>query len=62
MKARPLLFPEAAPTGHLGGWTLLATDRLLFSPTKTSSPSSTARWQYRLEDRAGPPSRAYLKL
>ena len=60
VKARPLLFPEAAPTGHLGGWTLLATDRLLFSPTKTS-PFVNGAVQF-VEDRAGPPSRAYLKL
>ncbi|RYI83424.1 MAG: hypothetical protein EON47_23240, partial [Acetobacteraceae bacterium] len=60
VKARPLLFPEAAPTGHLGGWTLLATDRLLFSPTKTS-PFVNGAVQF-VEDREGPPSRAYLKL
>jgi 23S rRNA (cytidine2498-2'-O)-methyltransferase len=60
VKARPLLFPEAAPAGHLGGWTLLATDRLLFSPTKTS-PFVNGAVQF-VEDREGPPSRAYLKL
>ncbi|MDB5372456.1 MAG: methyltransferase [Belnapia sp.] len=60
VKARPLLFPEAAPTGHLGAWTLLATDRLLLSPTKTS-PFVNGTVQF-VEDREGPPSRAYLKL
>ena len=60
VKARPLLFPEAAPTGHLGAWTLLAPDRLLLSRTKTS-PFVNGAVQF-VEDREGPPSRAYLKL
>ncbi|WP_431283267.1 SAM-dependent methyltransferase [Humitalea sp. 24SJ18S-53] len=60
VKARPLVFPEAAPTGHLGGWTLLAPDRLLASPTKTS-PFVNGAVRF-IEDRQGPPSRAYLKL
>jgi len=60
VKARPLLFPEPAPTGHLGAWTLLAPDRLLASPTKTS-PFVNGAVQF-VEDREGPPSRAYLKL
>jgi 23S rRNA (cytidine2498-2'-O)-methyltransferase len=60
VKARPLSFPESAPTAPLGAWTLLATDRLLASPTKTSPfVNGECRFQ---EDRAGPPSRAYLKL
>nr|WP_256476484.1 SAM-dependent methyltransferase [Siccirubricoccus soli] len=60
VKARPLRFPEPAPTGHLGAWTLLAPDRLLASPTKTS-PFVNGAVQF-LEDKEGPPSRAYLKL
>ncbi|WP_243634593.1 SAM-dependent methyltransferase [Roseicella frigidaeris] len=60
VKARPLAFPEPAPAGHLGAWTLLAPDRLLASPTKTS-PFVNGEVRF-LEDRAGPPSRAYLKL
>ncbi len=60
VKARPLAFPEAAPTAHLGAWTLLAPDRLLASPTKTS-PFVNGAVAF-LEDREGPPSRAYLKL
>ncbi|NKC32762.1 SAM-dependent methyltransferase [Falsiroseomonas selenitidurans] len=60
VKARPLVFPEAAPAGHLGGWTLLAPDLLLASPTKTS-PFVNGAVAF-VEDRAGPPSRAYLKL
>ena len=60
VKAAPLRFPAAAPTAPLGGWTLLAPDRLLLSASKTSPfPNGVARF---VEDRVGPPSRAYLKL
>jgi 23S rRNA (cytidine2498-2'-O)-methyltransferase len=58
--ARPLRFPEPAPSAHLGGWTLLAPDRLLASPAKTS-PFVNGAVRF-VEDRQGPPSRAYLKL
>jgi len=60
VKARPLHFPESAPSGHLGAWTLLSPDRLLASPQKTS-PFVNGAVQF-VEDREGPPSRAYLKL
>jgi len=60
VKARPLVFPEAAPTAHLGAWTLLTPDGLLASPTKTS-PFVNGAVAF-VEDREGPPSRAYLKL
>jgi 23S rRNA (cytidine2498-2'-O)-methyltransferase len=60
VKARPLVFPEPAPTAHLGAWTLLAPDRMLASPAKTS-PFVNGECRFE-EDRAGPPSRAYLKL
>ncbi len=60
VKARKLVFPELPPSGHLGGWTLLAPDRLLASPTKTS-PFVNGECHFE-EDRFGPPSRAYLKL
>jgi 23S rRNA (cytidine2498-2'-O)-methyltransferase len=60
VKARPLLFPEAAPSAHLGGWTLLEPEAILASPTKSSPfPGGAVRF---VEDREGPPSRAYLKL
>jgi 23S rRNA (cytidine2498-2'-O)-methyltransferase len=60
VKARELTFPAAAPTAHLGAWTLLAQDRLLASPSKTSPfPNGICRF---VEDRTGPPSRAYLKF
>jgi 23S rRNA (cytidine2498-2'-O)-methyltransferase len=60
VKARPLVFPEAAPGGHLGAWTLLSPEVMLASPTKTS-PFVNGECRF-VEDRAGPPSRAYLKL
>jgi 23S rRNA (cytidine2498-2'-O)-methyltransferase len=60
VKARALMFPEAAPASHLGGWTLLAPDRMLASPAK-SSPFVNGECHF-IEDHIGPPSRAYLKL
>lgn len=57
---KPLAFPAAAPTAPLGAWTLLEPGRLLASPAATSPfPNGEARF---VEDKAGPPSRAYLKL
>ena len=58
--ARPLVFPAAAPTSHLGAWTLLAPQRMLASAAK-SSPFGNGECRF-VEDRSGPPSRAYLKL
>jgi 23S rRNA (cytidine2498-2'-O)-methyltransferase len=60
VKARALVFPEFAPASHLGGWTLLAPDRMLASPAK-SSPFINGACHF-VEDHIGPPSRAYLKL
>jgi 23S rRNA (cytidine2498-2'-O)-methyltransferase len=60
LRPRALIFPQPAPTGHLGAWTLLAPDRLLASPTQTS-PFINGKCLF-TEDREGPPSRAYLKL
>lgn len=60
VKAAPLAFPEAPPASHLGGWTLLSPDLILASPTTTSPfPNGEPRF---VEDKEGPPSRAYLKL
>jgi 23S rRNA (cytidine2498-2'-O)-methyltransferase len=60
VKAAPLVFPQVAPSAPLGAWTLLAPDLLLASPAKTSPfPNGECRF---VEDRQGPPSRAYLKL
>jgi 23S rRNA (cytidine2498-2'-O)-methyltransferase len=60
VKAAQLVFPALAPASHLGAWTLLAPDRLLASPVK-SSPFINGECQF-VEDHIGPPSRAYLKL
>ena len=60
VKAAPLAFPAPAPTAHLGAWTLLDAGRLLASPTK-ASPFPNGEFHV-IEDRTGPPSRAYLKL
>ena len=60
VKAAPLHFPEPPPQAPLGAWTLLAPDRLLLSTTKTS-PFVGGICRF-VEDRVGPPSRAYLKL
>ena len=60
VKARPLVFPEPAPAAPLGAWTLLAPDLMLASATK-SSPFVNGECAF-IEDRIGPPSRAYLKL
>jgi 23S rRNA (cytidine2498-2'-O)-methyltransferase len=60
VKAAPLVFPSPAPAAHLGAWTLLEPGRLLASPTKSSAfINGECRF---IEDRLGPPSRAYLKL
>jgi 23S rRNA (cytidine2498-2'-O)-methyltransferase len=60
VKARPLVFPGPAPTAPLGAWTLLAPDMMLASAGKTS-PFVNGECRV-VEDRVGPPSRAYLKL
>lgn len=60
VKAAPLVFPALPLASHLGAWTLLAPDRLLASPRKTS-PFVNGVCAF-VEDRTGPPSRAYLKL
>ena len=60
VSAKPLVFPSSAPQAPLGSFTLLAPDLVLASPDCSSPfPNGEARF---VEDRAGPPSRAYLKL
>jgi 23S rRNA (cytidine2498-2'-O)-methyltransferase len=60
VSAKPLIFGEPAPAAPLGSWTLLAPDRALAAPHCTSPfPNGEVRF---VEDRLGPPSRAYLKL
>jgi 23S rRNA (cytidine2498-2'-O)-methyltransferase len=58
--AKPLAFPSPPPAAPLGAFTLLEPGRILASPAKTS-PVPNGAWRF-VEDREGPPSRAYLKL
>ncbi|MEX1164926.1 MAG: SAM-dependent methyltransferase [Nitriliruptor sp.] len=60
VSARPLELGQVAPDAPLGSWTLLERD-LVLAATSCSSPfpNGVARF---VEDRVGPPSRAYLKL
>ncbi|MBL8672362.1 MAG: hypothetical protein JNK11_17005 [Alphaproteobacteria bacterium] len=60
VSARPLVFPAGAPTAPLGAWTLRNPREILASARATSPfPNGAARF---VEDRTGPPNRAYLKL
>jgi len=60
VSAKPVVFPAAAPTAPLGSWTLLAPDRLL-AAAHCSAPFPNGEVVF-IEDKEGPPSRAYLKL
>lgn len=60
VSAKPLAFGSPAPTAPLGSWTLLDAGTLLASP-RCTSPFPNGEVHF-VEDRTGPPSRAYLKL
>ncbi|MFI5000916.1 MAG: SAM-dependent methyltransferase [Reyranellales bacterium] len=60
VSAKPIVFPAPAPTAPLGSWTLLAPDRML-AAAQCSSPFPNGEVSF-VEDREGPPNRAYLKL
>ncbi len=60
VSAKPVVFPAAAPTAPLGSWTLLAPDRLL-AAARCDAPFPSGEVVL-VEDREGPPNRAYLKL
>lgn len=60
VSAKPLVFGQEPPRAPLGSWTLLDTNTVLAAPRCTSAfPNGEVRF---VEDRSGPPSRAYLKL
>jgi 23S rRNA (cytidine2498-2'-O)-methyltransferase len=60
VSAKPLVFGTSPPKALLGSWTLLDANTVLASPHCTSPfPNGEAHF---VEDRTGPPSRAYLKL
>jgi 23S rRNA (cytidine2498-2'-O)-methyltransferase len=60
VSAKPIVFPATAPVAPLGSWTLLAPDRLL-AAAACSAPFPNGEVAF-VEDREGPPNRAYLKL
>ncbi len=60
VSARPVAFPSPLPASPLGSWTLLDAHTLLAS-ARCSSPYPNGELNF-IEDREGPPSRAYLKL
>lgn len=60
VSAKPVVFPAAAPTAPLGSWTLLAPDQIL-AAARCSAPFANGEVDL-VEDKVGPPSRAYLKL
>jgi 23S rRNA (cytidine2498-2'-O)-methyltransferase len=60
VSAKPLVFPSPLPNAPLGSWTLLDANTLLAAWRCSSAfPNGELRL---VEDRTGPPSRAYLKL
>jgi 23S rRNA (cytidine2498-2'-O)-methyltransferase len=60
VSARPLVFGAPAPAAPLGSWTLLDAGTIFAAP-RCTSPFPNGEVQF-VEDRTGPPSRAYLKL
>ncbi len=58
--AKPLVFGQPLPDAPLGAFTLWDENLLLASPT-TSEPVPDGAYRF-VEDKTGPPSRAYLKL
>src|SRR5215471_6570420 len=60
VSAKPLVFGSPAPTAPLGSWTLLDANTIL-AAAHCTSPFPNGEVHF-VEDRSGPPSRAYLKL
>lgn len=60
VSAKPLRFPAPAPSAPLGSWTLL-DEHTLIAAARSSSPFPNGAASF-VEDKTGPPSRAYLKL
>lgn len=60
VSARPLVFPTAPPAAPLGAFTLL-DEQTLLAASCCSTPVPDGAYTF-VEDRDGPPSRAYLKL
>jgi 23S rRNA (cytidine2498-2'-O)-methyltransferase len=60
VSSKPLAFGDVAPLAQLGSWTLLSPV-LMLAAQRCSSPFPNGVATF-VEDRGGPPSRAYLKL
>ena len=60
VSSKPLAFGQVAPQAPLGSWTLLSPV-LMLAAARCSSPFPNGVATF-VEDRGGPPSRAYLKL
>ena len=60
VSAKPVRFPSPAPTAPLGSWTLIDSGEILASP-RCASPFANGEVRF-VEDKQGPPNRAYLKL
>ncbi len=60
VSARPMVFGTPPPTTPLGSWTLLDAGTVL-AAAHCASPFPNGEVHF-VEDRTGPPSRAYLKL
>ena len=60
VSAKQVVFPSERPTAPLGSWTLIDENHVLAS-ADCSSPYKNGMIDF-VEDREGPPSRAYLKL
>jgi 23S rRNA (cytidine2498-2'-O)-methyltransferase len=60
VSAKPLVFGTPQPTAPLGSWSLLDTGKIL-AASRCTSPFPNGEIHF-VEDRTGPPSRAYLKM
>lgn len=60
VSAKPLVFPAPAPVAPLGSWTLADADTII-AAARCASPFPNGEVRF-VEDREGPPNRAYLKL
>lgn len=60
ISAKPLVFGTQPPAAPLGGFSLVAPDRMIYAAhTESAFPNGVVTF---VEDKEGPPSRAYLKL
>lgn len=60
VSAKPLVFPAESPTAPLGSWTLLDETTIL-AAARCANPFPNGEVRF-VEDKEGPPNRAYLKL